>query len=240
MKVDGHIDMYMNYAQAICSEPPTPVLKGDDPLPVQIASYIRHQIIHDILKPGEPIRERAIAEQLNVSRTPMRDALKILSVERLVDLIPNRGAVVVQNSVDDIAEMLSVYIELEVIGGMTACRMAGEGDFLRVEHQLRAMESAEAAVDRIQYFRANQAFHLAIIAASRNKTLIEIHGNLSLRLYRIRYLSILTKGILQSRAAEHRELFDTLRSRDSARMAALQKEHFRLAWRLLDDLSRNE
>lgn len=240
MKVDGYTDMYMNYAQAICGEPPDPALGGDEPLPVQIANYIRHQIIHDILKPGEPIRERAIAEQLNVSRTPMRDALKILSVERLVDLIPNRGAVVVQNSIDDITDMLSVYIELDAMGGMAACRMASESDFLRVERQLLVMESAEAAVDRIKYFRANQAFHLAIVAASRNKTLIEVHGNLSLRLYRVRYLSILAKGILKSRAAEHRELFETLRARDSARMAELQKEHFKLAWRLVDDWSRTK
>lgn len=230
--------MYSNFAQAILAEPPGQILESDEPLPVQIAGYIRHQIIHDILKPGEPIRERVIAEQLNVSRTPMRDALKILSVERLVELIPNRGAVVVKNSIDDIADMLTVYTELEAIGGVAACRMANESDFLNVERQLALMEAASAEGDRIKYFRANQAFHLAIIAASRNKTLIEIHANLSLRLYRVRYLAILEQEVGQSRSAEHHELVDTLRSRDTARMAELQKAHFTVAWRLIDDWSR--
>lgn len=230
--------MSLNYAEAMLTDTPAPVLEGDDPLPIQIADYIRHQIIHDILKPGEPIRERTIAEQLNVSRTPMRDALKILSVERLVELIPNRGAVVVQNSIDDLSDMLTVYAELEAMGGVAACRMATEGDFLRVERHLALMATAAAEGDRLKYFRANQAFHLSIIAASRNKTLIEIHANLSLRLYRVRYLAIMAQEIWQARSAAHEELVQTLRARDTARMAELQKAHFQVAWRLIDDWSR--
>ncbi len=230
--------MTLNVAEQILASSPAIVLDGDDPLPNQIASHIRHQIIHDILKPGEPIRERIIAEQLNVSRTPMRDALKILSVERLVELIPNRGAIVVKNSIDDIADMLSIYTELEALGGVAACRVANEGDILRAERHLDAMDAAVAAGDRFKYFRANQAFHMAIIAASRNKTLIEIHANLSLRLYRVRYLAIMAQEIWQGRAGEHRLLIDTLRARDTARMAELQKAHFLVAWRLIDDWAR--
>ncbi|MGA0541882.1 GntR family transcriptional regulator [Neotabrizicola sp. VNH66] len=230
--------MTLNFAEAMLASSPAPVQEGDDPLPNQIAGHIRHQIIHDILKPGEPIRERILAEQLNVSRTPMRDALKILSVERLVELIPNRGAVVVKNSTDDIADMLSIYTELEALGGAAACRMANEGDILRVERHLALMEAAVAEGDRLKYFRANQAFHMAIIAASRNKTLIEIHANLSLRLYRVRYLAIMAQEIWQGRAGEHQVLVDTLRARDTARMAELQKAHFQVAWRLIDDWSR--
>jgi DNA-binding GntR family transcriptional regulator len=230
--------MTLNFAEAMLADLPGPVLEGDDPLPTQIADYIRHQIIHDILKPGEPVRERVIAELLNVSRTPMRDALKILSVERLVELIPNRGAVVVNNSIDDISDMLAVYTELEAIGGVAACRMANEGDLLRVERHMALMDDANAEGDRLKYFRANQAFHLAIIAASRNKTLIEIHANLSLRLYRVRYLAIMAQEIWQARSAQHQELVDTLRARDTAKMAELQKAHFQVAWRLIDDWSR--
>lgn len=230
--------MILNFAEAMLTDAPTLVLDGDDPLPNQIAGHIRHQIIHDILKPGEPVRERVIAEQLNVSRTPMRDALKILSVERLVELIPNRGAVVVKSGIDDISDMLSVYTELEAIGGVAACRMANESDLLRVERHIALMQNAVDEGDRLKYFRANQAFHMAIIAASRNKTLIEIHANLSLRLYRVRYLAIMSQEIWQARSGEHKVLLETLRNRDTARMAELQKAHFQVAWRLIDDWSR--
>ncbi|MCW2306698.1 GntR family transcriptional regulator [Rhodobium gokarnense] len=209
------------------------------PLPDRIAGYIRHQIIHDLMKPGEPIRERAIAEQLKVSRTPMRDALKLLSVEGLVDLIPNRGAVVVDNSLDDITDMLSVYCELDVLGGEAACRKGSETDFLKIERYQEIMEEAAAEQNRLKYFHANQAFHLAIIAASRNRTLIEIHSNLSLRLHRVRYLSILAQQKWLSRADEHHALIKALRARDTVQMAALQRAHFAVAWRLVDDWSRS-
>lgn len=232
--------MSMNYAETMLGAPRGLVLEGDDPLPTQIAGYIRNLIIHDVLKPGEPVRERVIAAELNVSRTPLRDALKLLSVERLVELFPNRGAVVVNNSIDDISDMLTVYTELEALGAAAACRAATERDFLRVERHLALMEEANAEHDRLKYFRANQAFHLAIISASRNKALIEIHANLSLRLYRVRYLAIMAQEIWQARSHEHQLLVETLRARDIARMTELQRAHFHVAWRLIDDWATRE
>lgn len=214
-------------------------MESDEPLPNRIANFIRNEIIHDGLKPGEPIRERVIAARLNVSRTPMRDALKILSVEGLVELIPNRGAIVIEHSIDDISDMLSVYSELDVFAGACACRMASEADFLRVERNLATMEKASLEQDRRKYFRANQAFHSAIVSASRNKTLIELHGNLSLRLYRVRYLAIMAQETWLSRAEEHQALVAALRARDAARMTELQRGHFSVAWRLIDDWSRS-
>ncbi|WP_414474097.1 GntR family transcriptional regulator [Microvirga sp. M2] len=78
------------------------------PLPQQIAAHLRDLIIHDVLKPGERIREVPLAAELNVSRTPLRDALKILAVERLVDLAPNRGAIVTDPSIEEMRDLLRV------------------------------------------------------------------------------------------------------------------------------------
>ena len=204
------------------------------PLPMQVADYIRDLIIHDRLKPGERIRERAIAETLNVSRTPLRDALKILAMERLVDLLPNRGAVVVQSSDQEIADMLTVYTELEALGGGIACRAATDGDIRRVIHYRDEMTKAFDAEDRAAYFAANQAFHLSIIAASRNPTLIEMHGHLNIRLYRIRYLAVMRLQDWRAAAGEHDALVDALKARDGERLAGLLKEHLGFAWRLID------
>lgn len=204
------------------------------PLPTQVADYIRDLIIHDRLKPGERIRERVIAAALNVSRTPMRDALKILAMERLVDLLPNRGAVVVQSSDQEIADMLTVYSELEALGGSIACRAASDGDIRRVQHFRDAMAAAFDGEDRAAYFAGNQAFHLSIMAASRNPTLIEMHGHLNIRLYRIRYLAVMRLQDWRAAAGEHDALVDALKSRDGERLAFLVKEHLGFAWRLID------
>ena len=204
------------------------------PLPTQVADYIRDLIIHDRLKPGERIRERAIAETLNVSRTPLRDALKILAMERLVELMPNRGAVVVRSTDAEIADMLTVYTELESLGGRIACRAATEGDIRRVRHFETLMARAFESEDRAAYFAANQAFHLAIIAGSRNPTLIEMHGHLNIRLYRIRYLAVMRLEDWRAAAGEHGALVDALSRRDGDLLANLLKEHLGFAWRLID------
>lgn len=204
------------------------------PLPHQVAAYIRDLIIHDRFKPGERVRERAIAETLNVSRTPLRDALKILAMERLVELTPNKGAVVINPSDVEIAEMLTVYTELEGLGGRLACRMASEVDIYKVENYARLMTEAFTREDRAAYFAANQGFHLSIIASSRNATLVEMHGNLNLRLYRLRYLAVMRIKDWRAAAGEHDEILRTFKARDGERLAVLLREHLGFAWRLLD------
>jgi len=204
------------------------------PLPQQVADYIRDLIIHDRLKPGERIRERAIAETLNVSRTPMREALKLLAMERLVDLKPNRSAVVVNATDTEIANMLTVYTELEALGGKIACRMATEADFGRVTRYHQVLNEAFEKEDRAAYFAANQALHLSIIAASRNPTLIEMHGHLNIRLYRIRYLAVMRLQEWRAAASEHAPLVEALEQRDGERLADLLKKHLGFAWRLIE------
>lgn len=204
------------------------------PLPQRVADCIRDLIIHDRMKPGERIRERTLAEKLEVSRTPLRDALKILAMERLVELIPNKGAVVAHPSDAEIADMLTVYSDLESLGGRLACRLATEGDMRRVEHYRAVMARALQDEDRAAYFAANQGFHLSIVAASRNATLIEMHGHLNIRLYRIRYLAVMRLQDWTAAADEHGALVAALRARDGDLLADLLKEHLGFAWRLID------
>ena len=207
----------------------------DSALPDRIAAVIRSRIIHDVLLPGSPIRERQLSEELEVSRTPLRDALKILALERLVNLVPNKGAAVADYSIDDVSDMLFVYIELDSLAGQIACRVGTEADFLRVDRQISRMKKAIQETDRMGYFRANQAFHIAIVAASRSKSIIEFHSSLNLRLYRTRYLSILKNDQWMDRTDDHVNILKALRNRDSEAFISIQKSHFSVAWRLIDD-----
>lgn len=202
-------------------------------LPQQVAEYIRHQIIHDVLKPGERIRERHIAETLNVSRTPLRDALQILAMERLVDLLPNRGASVVDPDERELGHMLTVYLDLEILAGRLAARFASEADLVGLEQFQAEMEFAYARGDRARYFAGNQGFHLSIIRASHNPILIEMHGHLNIRLYRLRYLAVMNADEWRDAASEHASLLDALRKRDGDLLAELQTRHLDFAWRLI-------
>jgi DNA-binding GntR family transcriptional regulator len=139
----------------------------------------------------------------------------------------------VQSNDAEIADMLTVYSELESLGGQIACRVATIADIMQVERYDDAMAEAFAREDRAGYFAANQGFHLSIVAASHNPTLIEIHGNLNLRLYRIRYLAVMRMQEWTAAAGEHAEMLRALKERDAERLSHLQKEHLGFAWRLI-------
>jgi DNA-binding GntR family transcriptional regulator len=204
------------------------------PLPQQIAAHLRELIIHDELKPGERVREQPLSLELAVSRTPLRDALKILAVERLVDLHPNRGATVANPSVDELRDLLRVYSTMEGLGGQMACERAVQGDIDAAHRWHQEMVGAFERRDKLSYFRANQAFHLGIIAASRNASLIEVHGQLNLRLHRVRYLAIMQQKDWTFVSNQHEAIIEALDKRDGALLGRLLVEHFSSAWRALD------
>lgn len=206
------------------------------PLPQQIAAHLRDLIIHDVLKPGERIREQPLSAELNVSRTPLRDALKILSVERLVDLPPNRGAVVADPGIEEMRDLLRVYSSLEQLGGELACERATLADLALIHRHQDEMLAAFERKDRLSYFRANQASHLGIIRASRNAALIEVHGHLNLRLYRVRYLAIMQRRNWTFVSNQHEAILTALDHRDGPLLGRLLAEHLSGAWNALATL----
>jgi DNA-binding GntR family transcriptional regulator len=206
------------------------------PLPQQIAARLRDLIIHDMLKPGERIREVPLAAELNVSRTPLRDALKILAVERLVDLAPNRGAVVTALSIAEMRDLLRVYSSLEALGAQMACERAQPADIAAIHGWQNEMLAAFEQNDRLRYFRANQAFHLSIIKASRNASLIEVHGQLNLRLYRVRYLAIIQQQDWTFVSSQHEAILAALDQHDGPLLSHLLVEHLSGAWRAIATL----
>ncbi len=201
------------------------------PLPQQIAAHLRDQIIHDVLKPGARIREQPLSAELKVSRTPLRDALKILMAERLVDLAPNRGAVVADPSIEELRDMLRVYSSLEALGAGLACERASPACIARIHRHQRDMLAAYERRDRLSYFRANQAFHLDIVAASRNAALIEMHGRLNIRLHRVRYLAIMAHQDWTFVSNQHEAILAALDARDGDLLGRLLVDHLSGAWR---------
>ena len=111
------------------------------PLAQQVAARLRDMIIQDQLVPGEWIREQAIADKLRVSRTPLREALKMLELEGLIKLLPNRGAVVTELTVDEVKEKLEVLAVLESLAGKLACRNATDSELAEIRalhYEMRA------------------------------------------------------------------------------------------------------
>ncbi|WP_342358709.1 GntR family transcriptional regulator [Terrarubrum flagellatum] len=199
----------------------------------QISDHIRSEIIHDNIKPGEWIREKSLTEQFGISRTPLREALQILATQRLIEIIPNRGALVVALSDDEVRHLLQVYVRLDIFAAELACENATAADDEAIRRHLAAMSKAYQASDRYAYFDANQAFHLGIAAASHNPVLIEMHEQLNLRLYRTRYLGILQAENWAKAVNEHEPIAQAFFNRNASLLARLASKHLEFARRMI-------
>ncbi len=200
------------------------------PLTNQVAASIRDMIIQNVFKPGERIRERQLSEELNVSRTPLREALKILEGEKLVALLPNRGAVVANPAPQEVLELLQVLGALESLGGRLAAENATSEEISEIRALHFEMLAAYSRKDRLAYFKLNQKIHLSIISASRSAALIETHAHFNARLYRVRYRSNEQNTKWNEAIGEHEEIIAALEARDGEALADCLSKHLGNTW----------
>jgi DNA-binding GntR family transcriptional regulator len=197
----------------------------------QIVNRLRDMIIQNQLVPGEYIRERVICSQLNVSRTPLREALHILATEGLIELIPNRGAMISLPNAEEVEDMLQVLGVLEGFAGEKACRRAKPEEIAEIKALHYEMLAAKSRGDRLEYFKLNQRIHLAIVETARSQTLKDHRNLLNARLYRIRYQSNLHNNAWQTAVEEHNEIMGALENRDAQKTAMLLKNHLSSTWK---------
>jgi DNA-binding GntR family transcriptional regulator len=212
---------------------PRPVIGSK---PAKVAELIREMIIQDKLPPGAPIRERTLAEQLSVSRTPLREALKILSAEGLVELQPRRGATVAAPSDREVRELLQLLGVLEGFAGELACATVSADEIREIRALHLEMLAAYTRRDRLGYFHRNQDIHLAIVRATRNQVLIDHHRTLNARVYRARYVCNLKTQRWESAIRDHEAILEALERRDASAMPALLRDHVLRAWDQMQEL----
>ena len=132
---------------------------------------LRDHIVEGNIRDGDRIPERQLCEMLGISRTPLREALKVLAAEGLVELLPNRGARVRQLSERDLGELFDIMGGLEGLAGRLACENISEDEIAEIERLHYEMYGFYLHRDMHGYFRVNQLIHLKIVEASRNATL---------------------------------------------------------------------
>ena len=194
------------------------------------AAKLRDMIAQNILSPGARIRERAIADELKVSRTPMREALRILAAEHLIEIAPNRGAIVSDPAPEKIRDLLSVLGALESLAGEQAARNATPAEIAEIRALHFEMLATYEREDRLAYFKLNQAIHRAIVTASKNEPLMEVHQQVNARLYRVRYQSNLRNKNWRKAIEEHEAILDLLSRRDGGALAATLRAHLQSTW----------
>lgn len=195
-------------------------------LAVELTARIRRMIMEGELKPGEKVPEKELTLRFGVSRTPVREALKVLANEGFVRLLPNRGARVSQQTPEELSEIFPVIAALEGVAGELAAEKASDDDIARVAMLTKGLRLSYEAGDRPRYFDINQAIHKIILSAARNKTLAQQHAALAGRIYRARYAANLENRRWRAAIREHEAISEALAERDGRKLGRLMKEHF--------------
>ncbi|MCV9935975.1 GntR family transcriptional regulator [Boseaceae bacterium BT-24-1] len=190
---------------------------------------LRDFIVEGNLADGARVPERALCERFNISRTPLREALKVLAAEGLIELLPNRGARVRQLSSEDIRELFDVMGGLEALAGRLACERISEEEFAEIEQVHHEMYRFYLRRDMHGYFHCNQAIHQLIVAAAGNATLASTYAGLAGRIRRVRYSANLAKDRDRWGEAmrEHEAILDALRRRAGSELSDILFQHLR-------------
>ena len=191
----------------------------------QVAVRLRQRIVEGLLQPGSKLNERELSEQLRVSRTPLREAIKMLAAEGLVLLLPNRGAVVAQLTAQDVADTFEVIAGLEGQSGELAAQRITGAELAELRALHYEMLAAHARRDLPTYYRLNATIHDQINAAARNPVLTQTYRTINARLQALRFRSNFDEAKWQRAVQEHEQMIEALAARDAAGLRELLIRH---------------
>jgi len=209
-----------------------PVGAVDGPLPIvrrplhdEATERIRDMIVEGLLVAGEWVNESGLCVQLQISRTPLREALKVLAGEGLIELVPRRGARIARLSIREIVDLFEALSGIEGMAAeMAAVRMSASDLELLSQLQVK-IEQRHKTKARLEYFHDNQTLHETIVRFSGNSAIVDIHARLIARLRRARYQAILSESRWSEAVQEHALILAALESRDTRRAGDLMRKH---------------
>jgi DNA-binding GntR family transcriptional regulator len=201
----------------------TPILRRS--LHDKLAEGLRDAIVAGEFRPGQKLPELDLCARFGVSRTPMREALKVLATEGLVTLTPNRGASVAAISTQELADLFPIMGALEALAGELAAERISE-DELRVL-QAKHMQMLEyfRRGERGPYLRINEQIHTDIVKASGNAPLLATWQGLMVRIKRVRFVAQMTPESWREAVNDHQQMIEALAVGDGARLGAILKRH---------------
>ena len=206
----------------------------------RVHEHLKSEILANHYPPGSELLEVPLSEELGVSRGPIREALRSLESEGLVEITPRRGAVVVSLTKRDFLEAYQVRESLEALGVRLAVPRLSAADLDALDAQLDLMAEHAAAGDLDAFFEVNAAFHEAFMEASENRKLIEVYRRLMAQMGPYRRPSARLRGNVERSISEHREIVEAARQRDVEVAVARLMKHVEVPQRILEGMSDEE
>lgn len=207
------------------AEPPLRETGSERPLVDVLLERIENLILEGNLKPGDRLKEKSLAAQWGVSRGPVREACRILQEAGLVDIQPNRGAVVRHVNLSDVLHEFDIRAALWRLAGREAARNLSHRQMDGLDALIAQMATVIEAEDGAGYIRLNTRFHDAIVVATGNRPLIALHRRLFLQARLFRRQALANEAGLDERNADHKAIVAALRSGNQDDAGRLLEEH---------------
>jgi DNA-binding GntR family transcriptional regulator len=188
----------------------------------QVAQRLRQMLVEGLIPPGGKLNERTLCEELSISRTPLREAIKMLAAEGLVELLPNRGSVAVQLSEADVRHTFEVMAGLEGLAGELAAQRVTEAEIKALHFEMMA---AYTRRDLSAYYQVNAAIHRSFNAAAKNPVLTATYNQVNARLQALRFRSNQDGDKWQRAVDEHIAMVQALEARDPAALRQVLMHH---------------
>lgn len=201
----------------------------------ELLERLRVMIIDGDLVPGEKVPEKSLCERFAVSRTPLREALKVLANDGLVTLTPNRGATIADLSLEDLKEAFPVIAALEALAGEMACANITDAEITKIKQLHKKMIGYYETRALKPYFQINQQIHEMILAAARNQTLSSLYKSLEGRVRQARYLANMSTSRWTEAVQEHERMIVALEARDGEKLAGILKSHLANKFETVND-----
>lgn len=197
------------------------------PLRDVVFNTLRDAILMGKLVPGERLMENQLAEKLGVSRTPIREALRMLELENLVELVPRKGAQVLDMTEKDIIDVLEIREVLESLGTSLACKKMNPEQLLKLKEVERQFEQACADKDVEAVVDMDEEFHNIIFSSTENVKLIQLFNNLRIQLYRYRMAHVKLTSSITTIITHHRSIISAIENRRPEDGAKAAQDHIR-------------
>lgn len=182
----------------------------------QVANRLRTMLVEGCIAPGAKLNERELCEQLRVSRTPLREAIKLLAAEGLVDLLPNRGAVAVKLGEADVRHAFELLAHLEGLSGELAAQRLTDAELAEIRALHYEMLACFARSDLSGYYRINALVHAAINQAAANPVLTKTYREINARVQALRFRTNQDAARWKQAVKEHEQMIQALDARDAA------------------------
>lgn len=189
------------------------------------ADKLRDLILLEHLPPGTSINERDLSDTLGVSRTPIREAIRKLELEGLVDYTETRRPRVADPSMETLTQWLQIQGVLEGLAGEQACQHASDEELAAIAALHTQMIAQAEKPDRLILFRTDMRFHTAIVMAARNPPLVTTHAQYNARLWRARFISSQRQANRAIQTQKHQDIVDALLERDAGKASDALRTH---------------